>query len=172
MSRIAAWLLFTCTAVCQTPGVLIKNGVAATSGAAWTRVSVHGEPQNAWLTLQCLKTVEGKKRIDLLFEIGESPAFWMPHDHVPTEPPVRLSRLSLTFDAYKPLRREWMEVRDNQFLYNPPGMHSANMEPVDYYLKFMGSVTTAAIFKDRDTSWNFPTQPLIKAMAEQELCRP
>lgn len=166
------WMLLACAAMAQTPNLSVTSGAASSMGAEWTRISVRGEPQNAWLTLQCLKTAEGAKQADLFFETAASPAFWMPHDRAATEPPLHSVRLSLTFDAYKPLRREWIEVRDNQFLYARPGLHSSNTEPVAFYVKFMGSTTTATVFKDRDTSWSFPTQPLLKAMAAQPLCQP
>lgn len=170
--RRFAWILFACAAMAQAPNLSVTSGVAATSRAAWTRISVRGEPEDAWLTLQCIKTVEGMKQADIFFEIGQTPAFWMPHEQQAKEQPLPLTKLTFTFDAYKPMRREWVEVRNNQFLYNRPGAHSGNMEPVDFYLKFMGSTTTMTVFKDRDTSWSFPTRPLLKAMTEQDLCKP
>jgi len=166
-------------------GVTRTEGTDSASGIAWVRFSLAAEGLSAadaaaWpaLTVQCAQN-GAKRNAELYFDFGgaergfHAPPAPDPVTHFPPFfPPVTLK---LDFPGYRPFKRQFETMPSGEFHYRPPGLGSANMEPVSFFLQYLYAVPVLRVSainrKVSDKAAEFHTSGLMDAVRKTETCR-
>jgi hypothetical protein len=172
------------------PGLARAEGT--TSGVAWTKLLVAGEPVSAGtasassfdlsrpiLTAQCTQDGNGKQFFEIFVNFGGVPdaAFYPPwHETGDASFPPRNAMLTLTMEflgytRVKPFKRQFERVQQpgGQLRYTPPGRASANMEPPSFFLQYLRSLPTLRISDGHHTA-DFATATLLARLHAETLC--
>ena len=144
-------------------GARAQTGTDAASGIAWTLISMEGKvvgdgagPGAAErlprLTAQCTKDAKGKLRFELLADVGDvrevrfvapfKPANDQQFPPNPAKIPVTMEFLG--YMKVKPVKRQWTAIDGlaGEWKYATPGMRSANMEEVMFYMQYLKALPT------------------------------
>ncbi len=133
------------------------------------------------LIAQCTLRPNGKSYFELFASFGGTTDFayyppWTPTSKTSLFPPkTEKAVLTMDFLGYthvKPVRRQWeipVQTSD-QYRYNPPGVGSANLEEITYYLRYLLALPTFRLTLDT-RSVDFLTTPLLAEIRKEPLCR-
>jgi hypothetical protein len=83
--------------------------------------------------------------------------------------------IKLDFPGYRPFKRQFETMPWGEYHYRPPGLGSANMEPVSFFLQYMYAVPVLrASTTDRklgDKGAEFHTAGLMDVVRTTEMCK-
>jgi hypothetical protein len=167
------------------------SGLDAATGIAYTLYFVNaadpkvpGPPPlvdlaKATLTAQCSRNKQGKLLFEIFVNFGgiADSAFhapWTPSERYPYRPPVDPVNLNMQFLGYtqlKPRVRQFERLRDpvGELRYNPPGLHSRNLEEFASFFQYLHVLPTLRLSGDGHTA-DFPTGTLQDALHKDPLC--
>jgi hypothetical protein len=136
-------------------------GINAPSGISYVLLTLEGKliaaPSQPTppprLTAQCTRTPSGKLHFELLTDVGGIPdlAYYPPWRPISPQDlfPPRLDKTPVTMEflgytKVKPVKRQWEYLLElpGELRYATPGMASANMEEIMFYLRYMRSLPT------------------------------
>ena len=162
------------------------DGVDARSGTAYTRLYLVSEGAGAFdtarpmLTVDCTRRQDGKYGFgmalhyngttDTGFHAIRSLHAGQPHfEHTDDQREVTLEFLGYT--RVKPLKRQFLLVSEpaGALVYNPPGLHSYNLEDASYPFQYLRALPT---FRTTYSGWTvtFETEPLLAQISKEPLC--
>jgi hypothetical protein len=169
-------------------GVTRAAGVDAGSGIAYALISVEGKAVGAAsipvpaprLTAQCTQTPDGKRRFELLADLGGVPELvyyppWKPHEGSLFPPQLEKRQVTMEFLGYtrvKPVKRQWeyLDPLPSEMRYSTPGLSSANMEPISFYLQYLRALPTLRLTVPGKGSAEWETAPWQQAIHAEPLC--
>ena len=133
------------------------------------------------LIAQCTLRPNGKSYFELFANFGGATdlAFYPPWTPTSKQdlfsPRTEKATFTMEFLGYthvKPVRRQWeIPVQTpGQYRYNPPGVGSANLEEITYYLRYLLALPTLRLTLD-NSSADFLTTPLLDEIRKEPLCR-
>ena len=172
-----------------------QTGTDAGSGIAWTLISMDGKvvgdeavpgtkQRVPRLTAQCTKDTKGKLRFELLTDVGDVPEvrFVPPFRPTPGQSfPPNLPKPAVTMEflgymKVKPVKRQWTAIDGlaGEWKYAAPGMGSANMEEVMFYMQYLKALPTLQLTLP-DRSGNnvvveFATTPWQAKVKAEPMC--
>ena len=175
------------------PGLARIEGVDAGSGIAYTRIFLSAKasgplPAEApavidlgqpTMTAQCTKDASGKYAFDIYVNFGSmaDPAFyppWKPTKEHPNAAKTRYVNLNLTFKGYmsQSFKREFSDDwrPATQYRYNPPGNHSANLEPSSSFAARLRAMPLLTVNDNKQLA-QFETTPLLDRVHSEPLCK-
>jgi hypothetical protein len=141
-------------------GITRVAGVDEGSGIAYVLISLEGKmvgdvaaPAPApRLTGQCTRTRDGKLKFELLADLGGVPELtfyppWKPTSSSEYPPRLLKTQVTMEFLGYtkvKPVKRQWeyLDQLPNEMRYGTPGMSSANMEQISFYMQYLKALPT------------------------------
>jgi hypothetical protein len=160
----------------STSGKLISPSPASTPTS--TPGSTLGSPPR--LTAQCTRDPAGKLRFELLADFGNVPqiTFFPPWKPSPGDLfPPQLTKLQLTmnflgYTRVKPVKRQWEYLLQpsGELRYSTPGMASANMEPITFYLQYLRALPTLRLTTPDNRTLEFETTNWQQALRAEPLC--
>jgi hypothetical protein len=147
------------------PGLTRATGTDASSGIEYSLITVDGKliehpgaaPGEApvpppHLTAQCTRDKAGKMKFELRANLGGVTEMkfyppWKPaspNDFAPILDKVQVTMDFLGYKKVTPVRRQWVRLHElhDELEYATPGMGSANMEEVRFYLQFLKALPT------------------------------
>ena len=150
---VLVWVM--ATAVCARA----QTGTDAASGISWRLISMEGKVVGTGaaerpprLTAQCTKDAKGKLRFELLADVGDVqevrfvPPFQPTNDQSfpPNLPKPTVTMEFLGYMKVKPVKRQWTAIDGlaGEWKYATPGMRSANMEEVMFYMQYLRALPT------------------------------
>ncbi|MFC6645219.1 hypothetical protein ACFQBQ_06370 [Granulicella cerasi] len=173
------------------------EGTDAESGIRYVRISMNGaltkptdppitthpaaEPNEQLPTLvgECSVTPQGKAHFDLFLNAGgvADPGFvppWKPTAAHPVQPPPQKTMLTLEFLGYrkvKPVARQFEKLRSapGEFRYLSPGIHSANLEEINFYFLYLRALPTLRA-SNQDFAVDFAVTDWLNQLAKEPLC--
>lgn len=169
------------------PTLARSGGVDAASGTAYTRLYlVSGGPGESFdatrptLTVEC--TRRGEKKYALGFGLnftGVPETAFRPmkslHEGTPhfdrTMDQREVVMEFLGYTRVKPMKRQFVLVSEpgGALVYNPPGMHSFNLEEAAYYLQYLRALPTFRMTYE-GRSATFETGPLLEQIRREPVC--
>lgn len=174
------------------PNLARLSGVEPGSGITYVRFFLLENPASApadnaafdltrpTLTAQCTQDAKGKLRFELFVNFGNitETRFYPPwRPSAPTEFPPRTEKLTVTMEFLgythmKPAKRQFEKVLEpyGQLRYMNPGIGSANMEELSYYLQVLRALPTLRLTAGAQTA-SFVITPLLTQLHAEPLCR-
>ena len=132
------------------------------------------------LTAQCTQDKKKKLRFELFVNFGSitDTAYyppWQPSYPSEQPPPIQHVNVTMEFLGYthfKPAKRQFEKVIApyGQLRYNNPGVGSANMEDLSYYLQVLRALPTLRVSLGSQVT-SFLTTPLLAQLHGEPLCR-
>ena len=182
------WIWLIAVALVGQAVDVTKNvGVDAGSGIQYALISLDGRLVGSAsevipaprLTAQCMKMPSGKLKFELLADFGGVPetqfdAPWKPSPEENFAPRRDKAQVTMEFLGYtkvKPVKRQWDYLLGSagEMRYAPPGMSSANMEEIAYYLQYVRSLPTLRLtVGTRTAEWE--TSKWQVALHQEPLC--
>lgn len=171
-------------------GVDRLAGTETTSKIEYVRLILSGSLRGATdaapvppptLIAQCTLRPNGRSYFELFANFGGITDLayyppWVPTSKQDLFPPAtQKAMITMDFLGYKPVkpvRRQWeIPVQTpGQYRYNPPGVGSANLEEISYYLRYLLALPTLRLTLDNHSA-EFMTTPLLDAIRKVPLCR-
>jgi len=170
-------------------GVAGSSGVDADSGIAYALLSVNGRLVGVGavtgavpprLTAQCTKTPDGKSHFEVLADFGGVASIvyvapWKPTKDRPNRPILQKPQLTMEFLGYtkvKPVKRQWESIPglDGEWRYATPGLRSANMEEVMFYLQYLRALPTLRLTLPGKATAEWETTGWQAAVKAEPLC--
>jgi hypothetical protein len=154
---LIAVLLASASSQTAADGLAVLSGRDADSGIAYALISlegkrVGGDASAPRLTAQCTKNAAGKLRFELLVDAGDVPELrfvppWKPTRSDQFPPAVAKATVTMEFLGYtkvKPVKRVWTAIDGlpGEWKYAAPGIASANMEEIAYYMQYLKALPT------------------------------
>jgi hypothetical protein len=138
---LIAVLLASASSQTAADGLAVLSGRDADSGIAYALIS-----------LECTKNAAGKLRFELLVDAGDVPELrfvppWKPTRSDQFPPAVAKATVTMEFLGYtkvKPVKRVWTAIDGlpGEWKYAAPGIASANMEEIAYYMQYLKALPT------------------------------
>ncbi len=173
----------------QPPGSIQRiTGTEPASQITYALISIPGTLTGASaqpttsprLTAQCTRDPAGKFKFELLADFGNVPeiAFYPPWKPSPGDlyPPA-LTKVQLTMDflgytRVKPVKRQWEYLLQpsGELRYSTPGLASANMEPIAFYLQYLKALPTLRLTTPDKRTVEFETTAWQQALKSEPLC--
>jgi hypothetical protein len=189
----ASWIVLSLL-IGQVPAVSLPNGVTrlagvdATSGITYALISLEGKAVGAApvrmpsprLTAQCTQTPDGKRRFELLADLGGVPELvyyppWKPKTSSEFPPQLVKAQVTMEFLGYtrvKPVKRQWesLDQLPNELRYSTPGLSSGNMEPINFYLQYLRALPTLRLTVPGKGTAEWETAGWQQAVHAEPLC--
>ncbi len=172
------------------PGITRLDGKDAPSGIQYALISVEGKLTGPaaqvpsvppTLTAQCTQTPDGKQKFELLANLGgvTDLAFYPPWHQTREDlyPPI-LQRATVTMEflgytRVKPVKRQWeyLAQSPNEMRYATPGMASANMESISFYMQYLKALPLLRLTVPGKGTVEFETSKWQTLIRAEPLCR-
>jgi hypothetical protein len=165
-------------------GFAVLSGSDADSGIAYALISGEGKGVEGGsrprLTAQCTKNVAGKLRFELLVDAGDVPELrfvppWKPTRSDQFPPVVAKATVTMEFLGYtkvKPVKRQWTAIDGlpGEWRYAAPGMASANMEEIMFYMQYLKALPTLRLTFPGAPTLEFDTAKWQQKVKAEPLC--
>jgi hypothetical protein len=167
-------------------GVTRSTGVDAGSGIAYVLISVEGKSLGGTvapaprLTAQCTRGPGGKLKFELLADLGGVSGIayyppWKPTSDELFPPRLGKEQVTMEFLGYtkvKPVKRQWDDLLEipGEMRYATPGMSSANMEQIMFYLQYLRPLPTLRLTVPGKGAAEWDTANWQKVVHAEPLC--